>query len=69
MSFFSWSHSVLYFHISITNSEISKVNVQSVLNLYIFHHFPKHLDWTITFNGVTLKSTQTEPEKIYDFFN
>ena len=38
---------------------ISKVNQQSVLNLYIFHHFPKHPDRTITFNSVTLKNTQT----------
>ena len=42
---------------------ISKVNQQSVLNLYIFHHFPKNLDRTITFNSVTLKYTQAELQK------
>ena len=46
---------------------ISKVNQQSVLNLYIFHHFPKNLDRTITFNSVTLKNTQTEPLKYFFF--
>ena len=40
-----------------------KVNQQSVLNLSIFHHFPKNLDRTITFNSVTLKNKQTEPQK------
>ena len=42
--------------------------MQSVLNLYIFHYFPKNLDRTISFNSVTLKNTQTEPQK-YFFFN
>ena len=46
---------------------ISKVNQQTVLNYYIFHHFPKNLDRTITFNSVTLKTTQTEPQKCIFF--
>ena len=50
------------------NSKTSEVNQQSVLNLYIFHHFPKSLDRTITFNSVTLKNTQTEPQKYIIFF-
>ena len=41
------------------NSKTSEVN----FNLYIFHHFPKNLDRTITFNSVTLKNAQTEPQK------
>ena len=41
---------------------ISKVNQKSVLNLYIFHLFPKNLDRIIIFNSVTLKNTQTEPQ-------
>ena len=45
------------------NSTTSKVNQQSVLNLYIFHHFSRNLNRTITFNSVTLKNTQTEPQK------
>ena len=45
------------------NSKTSEVN----FNLYIFHHFPKNLDRTITFNSVTLKNTKTEPKK-YHFF-
>ena len=51
------------------NSKTSKVNQQSVLNLYICHHFPKNLDRTITFKSVTLKNTQTEPQKYIYFFN
>ena len=47
----------------------SKVNQQSVLNLYIFHHFPKNLDRTITSNSVTLKNTQTEPQKYVVVFS
>ena len=43
------------------NSKTSEVN----FNLYIFHHFPKYLDRTITFNSVTLKNAQTEPQKIF----
>ena len=43
---------------------ISKVNQQSLLNLYIFHHFPKNLDRTITFNSVTHR---TEPQKYIIF--
>ena len=46
---------------------ISKVNQQSVLNLNIFHHFPKNLDRTLTFNCVTLKNTQTVPQKYIIF--
>ena len=46
-----------------------KVNQQSVLNVYIFHHFPKKLDRTITFNSVTLQNIQTEPQKYIIFFN
>ena len=45
------------------NSKTSEANQQSVFNLYIFHHFPKNLDRTITFNSVTLKNTQTEPQQ------
>ena len=45
------------------------VNQQSILNLYIFHHFPKNLDRTNTFNSATFKSTQTEPQKYIIFFN
>ena len=47
---------------------ISKVNQQSVLNLYIVNHFPKNLDTSITFNSVTLKNTQTEPQKYIIIF-
>ena len=39
-------HFQSFFNISRTNSKISKAN-QSVLNLKIFHHFPKNLDKTI----------------------
>ena len=60
--FFSFSE-LFIFNISRKNSKTSEVNQQSVLNLYIFHHFPKNLDRTITFNSVTLKNTQTEPKK------
>ena len=42
-----------FFNISRKNNKASKVNQQSVLNL--FHHFPKNLDRTIT-----LKNTLTE---------
>ena len=67
-SFFSFSFSELFFfNISRKNSKTSEVNQQSVLNLYIFHHFPKNLDRTITFHSVTLKNTQTEPQ--FFFFN
>ena len=51
------------------NSKTSNVNQQSVLNLNIYHHFPKNLDRTITFISVTLKNTQTEPQKYIIFFN
>ena len=50
------------------NSKTSEVNQQSVLNLYIFPHFSRNLDRTITFNSVTLKNTQTEPQKYNIFF-
>ena len=42
-SFFS----ELFFNISRKNSKTSEVNQQSVLNPYIFYHFPKNLDKTI----------------------
>ena len=36
-----WSGDELYiFYTSITNSKTSKVDLQSVLNIYIFYHFP-----------------------------
>ena len=53
----------LFFNIFRTNSKSSKVNQQSVLNIEIFYHFHKNLAWTITFNSVFLKNTQTEPQK------
>ena len=49
------------------NSKTSKVNQQSVLYIYIYHHFPKNLHRTITFNSVTFKYTQIEPQKILFF--
>ena len=56
--------SFFFYTISRKNSKTSKVNQQSVLNnIYICHHFPKNLDRIITFNSVTLKNTQTEPQK------
>ena len=58
--FFFFSFSELFFNISRKNSKTGEVNQQSVLNLYIFHHFPK-----LTFHSVTLKNTQTEPQKIF----
>ena len=58
-----------FFNISRKNSKTSQVDLQSVLNLYIFPHFPKILDRAITFNSVTLKNTQTEPQKYIIFFN
>ena len=46
----------LFFNISRkTVNLISKVNQQNVLNLYMFHNFPKNLDRTITYNSVALK--------------
>ena len=46
------------------NSKTSKINLK------IYHHFPKTLDRTITFNSATLKNAQTEHLKyIYIFFN
>ena len=50
-------------------SKTSAVNQQYVVNLYIFHLFPKNLDKTITFNSVTLKYTQTEPQKYNIIFS
>ena len=61
-----WSFSELFFFNIFSKKKVkllSKVNQQSVLNLYIFHHFPKNLDRTITFNSATPKNTQTEPQK------
>ena len=57
------------FKISRKNSKSSKVNQLSVIYLQIFHHFPKNLDRTITFNSATLKNTQTEPQKYIIIFN
>ena len=57
-----------FFNISRKNSKTSEVNQQSVLILYRFHHFPKNLDRTITFNSVTLKNTKKEPQKYINFF-
>ena len=54
---FLYIYIYIYIYIHIANSKTSKVNQQSVSNLYIFHHFPKSLDWTIMFNSVTLKNT------------
>ena len=69
--FFFFPYSELFFSFFFLslekNSKTSKVNQQSVLNLYIFHHFPKNLDRTITFNSVTLKNTLTEPQKYIIF--
>ena len=67
--FFFQSFFFYFFNISRKNSNTSEVNQQSVLNLYIFHHFPKNPDRTITFKSVTLKNTQTEPQKYIIFFN
>ena len=62
--FFYRAFLLFYFLISPEkNSKTSEVN----FNLYIFHHCPKNLDRTITFNSVTLKCTKTEPKKIYHF--
>ena len=58
-----------FFNISRKNSKTSEVNQQSVLNLYIFHNFPKNLDSTITFKSVTLKNTQTVSQKYMIFIN
>ena len=44
-----------------------KVNLQFVLNLKIFHNFPKNLDRTITFNSVTLKKNNRQ--NLNFFFN
>ena len=46
---------------------VSRFNMVRPEFNYIFHHFPKNLDRTITFNSVTLKNTQTEPQ--FFFFN
>ena len=58
-----------FFNISRKNSKTSEVNQQSVLNLYIFHHFPKNLDRTITFYSVTLKNTNRTSNIYIIFFN
>ena len=49
--------------------KLVRVNQQSVSNLKIFHNLPKNVDRTITFNSVTLKITQTEPQKCIISFN
>ena len=54
-----------FFNISRKKSKTSKVN----LNLKYFIIFLINLDRTITFNSVTLKNTQTEPQKNIIFFN
>ena len=66
--FFFFSELYFFFNISRKNSKTSEVNQQCVLNLNIFHHFPKHLDRTITFNSVILKNAQTDPQKSIIFF-
>ena len=66
---FFFSFSEFFFNISRKNSKTSEVNQQSVLNLYIFHYFPKNLHRTVTLNSVTLKNTQTEPQKYIILFN
>ena len=53
---FFFFRAFFFFNISRKNSETSEVNQQSVFNLYIFHHFSKNLDRTITFNSATLKN-------------
>ena len=46
--FFSAFFSVFFFYYLQKNSKTSKVNQQSVLNIYICHHFPNNLDRIIT---------------------
>ena len=53
-----------FFSISRTISKTSKISQQSVLNLQIFHNFPKNLHITFTFNSVTLKNTRDKTSKI-----
>ena len=62
--------SFFFLNISRTNSKTSKVihHYPTVcIKSLIFNHFPKNLDSTITFNSVTLKNTQTEPQKYIIF--
>ena len=54
---------------TVKTSKTSKVNQQSVLNLQIFHHLPKNLDWSITFNSVTLKIHRQNLKNILFFFS
>ena len=63
--FFSFSE-FLFFGCFLISPEqtvelVIKVNQQSVLNLYIYSIIFLHR--TITFNSVTVKNTQTEPQK------
>ena len=58
------SEEFFFFNISRKNSKTSMVNQKSILNLYIFHHFPKNLDRTITLNS----SYADRTSKIYYFF-
>ena len=51
------------------NSKTSMVNQQSVINLLIYHYFSKNVGRTITFNSVTLKNTQTEPQFFFNETN
>ena len=69
--FFFFRAFFFFFNISRKTVKTSKVNQQSVLNIYIFHHFPKNLDRTITFNRVTLKNTDrtSKIKKYIIFFN
>ena len=60
--FFVIFRAFFFFNISRKNSKTSRANQQSVLN------FPKNLDRTITFYSVTLKNTQTEPQRNIIFF-
>ena len=70
---FDWSFSELFFfffflNISRTNSETSIKGKPTVcIFLKMFHYFPKNLDRIITFNSVTLKNRQTEPQKYIIF--
>ena len=45
------------------------MHVKTCVIPIIFHHFPKNLDRTITFNSATLKNTQTEPQRYIISFN
>ena len=62
--FFNFQSFLFFINISKKNSKTSEVNQQSVLNLYIFHHFPKNLERTITSQKYTDRAY-----KIYYFFS